>query len=196
MLRTATVEARTLDELSLEHSDFIKIDIQGGELNALKGGQRSLKNTLGLELEVEFLPIYMDQPLFGEVCSFLAEHGFEFMDFANLARWGRDSRSGAGQCVLGDALFLRTPECVVGTNEFDFQSVSKYLSICLVYNRFDLIDTTLGLTPDEKLAEFSEFKERISLLRRSFNLGRATSRITTDILRTIELGEYRVHLMC
>ncbi len=196
VLSVESIKATTLDDLSLGNSDFIKIDIQGGELNALRGGQKSLKDTLGLELEVEFLPIYVDQPLFGEICSFLADHGFEFTDFPNLARWGRDSRSGFGQCVLGDALFLRTPESVASTSGIDFQSLSKYLSICLVYNRFDFIDTVLGLVPDADAIEFSEFKIKTSPLRRSFQRARAMSRFTNDFLQTLGLGEYRVHLIC
>jgi hypothetical protein len=34
-----------------------------------------------IKTEVEFLPIYEEQPLFGEVARFLIDRGFEFVDF-------------------------------------------------------------------------------------------------------------------
>ena len=35
--------------------------------------------------EVEFTPLDVDQPLFGDVCSFLAEHGMMFHKFLGMA---------------------------------------------------------------------------------------------------------------
>ena len=54
----------------IESIDFIKIDIQGAELDVLKGAERNLENVLTIVSEVEFLPIYNEQPLFGDVCNF------------------------------------------------------------------------------------------------------------------------------
>jgi FkbM family methyltransferase len=56
--------------------EMIKIDIQGGELMALSHAKKRLKSTLVIQTEVEFLPMYVDQPLFSEVEIFLRKQGF------------------------------------------------------------------------------------------------------------------------
>lgn len=136
--RTIGLPATTLDNL-IDNSDFIKLDIQGGELNALKGGSNLLESTLGLEIEIEFQEIYSNQPLFNEVNSFMKEKNFEFIDFLRLVRWDRDNiYSGVGHCVWGDALFMRTPEYVI-KNITNVEVIKRYLAICLIYQRYDFI---------------------------------------------------------
>lgn len=135
----------TLDELKLKDADFIKLDIQGGELLALNGAINTLSKCLGLEIEVEFTPLYEKQPLYGDVASFLEKEGFVFIDFVNLCRWERHQYSGYGQCVFGDGLFLRSPENILTMKELNANLISKYISICALYNRYDLIDRTIDL---------------------------------------------------
>ncbi len=69
----------------IDSIDFIKIDIQGAELDALRGAEKCLKNVLTIISEVEFLPIYNKQPLFGDVCSFLNSKDIMFHKFLGLA---------------------------------------------------------------------------------------------------------------
>ena len=52
-----------LDSLDINEADFMKIDIQGGELSALKGSDKLLDSILGLELEVEFVDLYKSQSI-------------------------------------------------------------------------------------------------------------------------------------
>ena len=63
----------------IQEVDFIKIDTQGSELSILKGSTDSLKNAIGLEIEVEFVDIYENQPLFNEVDSFVRKMDFELL---------------------------------------------------------------------------------------------------------------------
>ena len=53
--------------------DFIKIDIQGAELDVFKGAVNVLKGVVTIVSEVEFIPLYVNQPLFGDVCSYLVD---------------------------------------------------------------------------------------------------------------------------
>ena len=133
------LQIKRLDTLHGNDIDFIKLDIQGGELNALKGSERFLNEVLGIEVEVEFSELYLDQPLFGSVYEFLSDFDFEFIDFVNLCRWERNSLSGLGQLVFGDALFLKSPEKML-LDDLSEEKIRKYLSILYIYNRFDLID--------------------------------------------------------
>jgi FkbM family methyltransferase len=78
------VESTTLDDFaaleSLERIDILAMDIQGGELDALKGAGRLLKEgRVGLiTLEVEFQQLYRDQPLFWDIGRFLHGYGYGF----------------------------------------------------------------------------------------------------------------------
>ena len=56
--------------------DYIKIDIQGAELQAFEGGNNILNNTTVIQTEVEWLPLYKNQPLFSEVELCLRRQGF------------------------------------------------------------------------------------------------------------------------
>lgn len=57
--------------------EFIKMDIQGAELQALQSAQeRVLKDVLVVHTEVEWVPMYENQPLFSEIELFLRQHGF------------------------------------------------------------------------------------------------------------------------
>ena len=38
--------------------DFIKIDVQGAELDVFKGGKKALENVLKIICEMEFVPLY------------------------------------------------------------------------------------------------------------------------------------------
>jgi len=68
--------------------DFIKLDTQGSELDILKGSDKILRSPLiGLEIEMEFISLYKDQPLFGDVVNFLGSKNFQFIDFIHLQRW-------------------------------------------------------------------------------------------------------------
>src|SRR3989344_3894707 len=51
-------------ENNIGHVDFIKIDIQGAELDVFQGGTSTLKNVLAIITEVEFIHHYENQPLF------------------------------------------------------------------------------------------------------------------------------------
>jgi len=111
-----TVSTTTIDDLDtngkLTDVDFMKIDIQGAELDVLKGGVNYLKNNLvGLESEVEFSSMYQDQPLFSELEIFVREElGLELWDIRK-TYWkysqSRYTSQTKGRLIFGDALFLR-----------------------------------------------------------------------------------------
>ncbi len=73
------VDTRRLDDIEeLDFPvDYIKIDIQGAELQALNGAsKRVLKDVLVIQTEAEWLPLYKNQPLFAELEIFLRGQGF------------------------------------------------------------------------------------------------------------------------
>jgi FkbM family methyltransferase len=56
--------------------DVMKLDVQGAELDVLRGAGELVDPVRALDLEVAFHPVYRDQPLFSDVDRFLRAHGF------------------------------------------------------------------------------------------------------------------------
>jgi FkbM family methyltransferase len=193
ILMNVKIPCTTLDNLDLTCADFIKLDIQGGELNALKGGENLLRTTLGLEIEVEFTAIYTKPPLFGEICEYLNRFEFEFIDFVGLYRWERASHNSYGQCIFGDALFLRSPENMIKINS-NKDSISKYFGICLLYNRYDLIDKTISLLPDNLAKTYDVFLSQILPLRKTYKKVRFLNNLSNSFCNLFGI-EYRTHLL-
>ena len=54
----------------------MKLDLQGAELMALRGAARLLEHARAVFLEVSFVPLYKDAPLFDEVDRFMTDRGF------------------------------------------------------------------------------------------------------------------------
>jgi len=149
------VECKTLDALisdSADAPDFMKLDLEGGELAVLRGAPNILKSCMALHVEVGFQHLRKGQPLFGDVCAYLTGKGIEFNDFLYICRWERSAYREAGQCFFGDALFLRSPENVLGlfqSRTIDFKRVKSYLAILVVYERYDLGLKLLNMMMDQ-----------------------------------------------
>jgi len=92
------VQARRLDEVCEEIGvtgiDFIHLDVQGAELLVLRGAGRFLPAVRAVWMEVEAVPLYVNQPLVPEVEAFMHDRGF--------TKW-RDTVG----AVSGDQLWLR-----------------------------------------------------------------------------------------
>lgn len=118
---TGSIEVKcdTLDEaiktIDVKDVDFIKLDTQGSELQILEGAEDVLSRfcVFGVEIEVEFSPLYKDQPLFADVDVFLRERGFTLFDVKfplgrkvrkTVPKEGRDWK---GQGLWTYALYLR-----------------------------------------------------------------------------------------
>lgn len=113
--RTETIQTVRLDDIpETEGVDFIKIDIQGGELMALSNATDRLAGALAIHTEVEFLEMYVGQPLFSDVDQFLRRHGFMLHKFHPLT--GRiiqplmrnnDIYAEGNQLTWADAVYIR-----------------------------------------------------------------------------------------
>jgi FkbM family methyltransferase len=191
---TVLIDCVSIDSINLPKIEFLKIDIQGGENDVLKGASSTLESVLGLEVEVEFLDLYKGQPLFGDVCNTLLTNEIEFIDFINLTRWERKRpRNGHGQCIFGDALFLRSPEYLLD-KKVDINTWSSYLAILIIYNRFDLIEVVLDLLPIDLKKKFKKFE---LLFIKAKSRERFVKLIHSFLNRCFSfLGEcYRLHLI-
>lgn len=179
---TISLNTITLDSLQIPNIDFIKLDIQGAELNVLKGANESLNNCIGLKVEVEFLQTYKDIPLYGEIVDYLKTKDFEFIDFIHLCRWERKEHSNLGQCIFGDGLFLKTPEFIIHEYKNDNKTLSTYLGICLIYNRLDLIDRVIELSGEKFKMTLKPFLESIKYFRKKQKRLKVFNKLINSIL--------------
>jgi len=113
----------------------------------------------------------------------LFKHDFEFIDFTSLTRWQRDAyRNSLGNCMGADALFLRSPEYVFAHHKEDIDKLKAYLSICLIYKRYDLICITLKLFSLDKSKDFIKFFKISTTLRRRLHAADRVSRFSNHII--------------
>lgn len=74
------VHVTTIDEWAQEHRvdrvDFMRLDMQGYEIEALKGAEHTLKTTSAIQLEVSHIQLYQGAPIYAEVKDWMAEYGF------------------------------------------------------------------------------------------------------------------------
>jgi FkbM family methyltransferase len=115
VVSTEAVDTVRLDDIEATRGvELLKLDIQGAELMALRHGQERLRDVLVVQTEVEFLPLYVDQPLFSDVEQFLRPFGLMFHRFyptvSRVVRplvVGNDIYAGLSQVVWADAVFIR-----------------------------------------------------------------------------------------
>lgn len=79
VVETPRVVTRRMDdivELADSGCDFLKLDIQGGEREALAHAGRLLERTQVVHTEVCFAPLYRQAPMIGEIDALLRANGF------------------------------------------------------------------------------------------------------------------------
>ena len=103
--RKLTVAVETLDAVAercrFEPLYLLKLDVQGYELPVLEGAVKVLPNTMALQAEVLFEPLYENQTDFLALLNFLGRHGFRFAEFLDERRLPPDYH-----LVYADAWFL------------------------------------------------------------------------------------------
>jgi len=99
-VRVAPLDAFVKAE-DIPQGSLLKIDVQGFELEALKGCRGLLSRFRWAYVECSFLPLYEGQALADEVLSFLRAEGFAISGIYNLSEDGR------GRAVQADFAFER-----------------------------------------------------------------------------------------
>lgn len=104
--RCVSLEMRTLDRVVEAHALpgplLLKLDVQGFELEVLKGGEATLARSEAVFMEVSLLPYNRDAPLFAAVVAQMARKGFVLYDLCSTRR-----RASDGALFQSDALFVR-----------------------------------------------------------------------------------------
>lgn len=87
--------------------DVVSIDVQGAELDIMRGCEKYIEDIFCIVSEVEFTEIYEGQPLFQDQAKFLKEAGFKLVDIMNPQRWHPAPVIGEGFLTVGEALWFK-----------------------------------------------------------------------------------------
>lgn len=90
-VRTSDLDSFVRDN-KIKDIDFMKLDIEGAELDVFKGGKATLKNCVGLSTEAVFYPWRKNIPTFSELDIFLRSIGFVLFDLP-VFRWEKKTTS-------------------------------------------------------------------------------------------------------
>jgi FkbM family methyltransferase len=114
VVKEVPVMTRRLDDVTeIKVLDFLKIDVQGAELMIFQSGRERLKEAIAIQTEISFVPLYKDQPTFGEVDLELRHSGFLPHTFAELNKRliaplvGQNPYQGINQLLEGDIVYVR-----------------------------------------------------------------------------------------
>jgi FkbM family methyltransferase len=108
------VQTHRLDDLDIDEFDLLKIDVQGAELMVFQHGRERLRDAVAVHTEVSFVPLYRDQPTFGEVDVELRAQGLVPHAMADLKRWaitptmfGENIYNAGNQLLEADIVYVR-----------------------------------------------------------------------------------------
>jgi len=103
--KSVGVQTITLDDFcsnnNIDHIDILKLDVQGSELDVLKGSKEILeRGKISLiNIEWQVVPLYKNHHKYYKIAEFLEDYEFEFFNLYNI----NESRS--GQLRWADALY-------------------------------------------------------------------------------------------
>ena len=190
-----SIDTDTIDNQTkvnqIKNIDFIKIDTQGYELAILKGAHNTIENVIGLEVEVEFLQIYENQPTFGEVNTFLIKKGFELFDLKRYF-WKRKNTKSyenqkRGQIIFADALYFRTPESILKLPNISSTKIWHAVNVYMAYGYFDLTENLIELCKDKDLVDQQTYLYFKSALRsHEMKNNKLISKVKRKVLRIIK----------
>ena len=144
VVATRPVDTVRLDDVAeARGADMLKIDIQGGELMAMQHAEELLQSVLVIQTEVEFLPMYVGQPLFTDLDLFLRQRGFVLHRFFPAVSRvitpmlvGNDVYAGMSQLLWADAIFVRDFTRLDTLSDRQLLATAAILHDC--YASFDL----------------------------------------------------------
>jgi FkbM family methyltransferase len=139
--------------------DFMKVNVQGAELEILRGGETLLPNVIGIMAEISFVESYKDRPFFSDIDSYLRAAGFEFFDMIGLHYMGRSASDVTashlpglyplwGQLIEAHGVYFRDPIRCEQKGEdmsaFTLEKVLKLVAFAEVFGQVEYAFELLG----------------------------------------------------
>lgn len=118
--RELRIDSINLDDWSTRESvsdvDYLKIDIEGTELELLEASPRTLEKAVGVSVDVIFHEDWIGAPVFSDIDVFMRQHGFSLYELRGLKRnfqydspieLRNEDGELMGQVACADAIYLR-----------------------------------------------------------------------------------------
>jgi len=121
-------KTKTIDSIvkNLDEIDFMNIDIQGAELEALKGATRTLTTVKWIYIEVNEIELYENCPLISDIDNLLQSKGFERV----VKRMWLNHGWGDSLYLRNDLIVRLNPKQLVLKAFFDFKwNLSTWLRL-------------------------------------------------------------------
>ena len=173
VVQRVRIPCDTLDAQLLEHDvsdiDFIKIDVQGHELAVLHGASQSLRQAIGVEVELGFLEVYKNQPSFAKIDEFLRSIGFAMFDleksyFVRRATGYYGVRK--GQVIFGIALYFISPEELFERGPVTERKLVNAVVAYLAYGYFDAAEVVMRIGREVNVFSGESYREAEMLVNR------------------------------
>lgn len=138
------VATTKLDDIfDLKPIDFLKMDIQGSELDVLKNGTKVLQKCVAIQLEVSYICLYENQPTFGDIDIWMRKNGFVPHCFLDVKRWSiyptlnqNNFRRPFNQLLESDIVYIKDP---LSLESFDDEQLKKLALIShFCFSSYDL----------------------------------------------------------
>lgn len=142
-IETVTLDA-ALRTAGLAGPSYLKLDVEGAELEILEGAPDSVASLLAAKVEVSFLPFRKGQPVAGDIDALFRKRGFQLMDIIKPTHWRTDGDVvhphadrqripySRGQLIQADFLYFRAPEDIEGDDR-----LVKAAGLAATYGFFD-----------------------------------------------------------
>lgn len=139
-----SVHTHRLDDLAdLAPFDFLKIDVQGSELDVFEGAQQHLRHAVAIQTEMPFIALYEGQPTLGVLDQALRHMGFVPHCFAAvkkcpIAPLDLQSADGSGvhQLLEADVVYVKDFIEPITMSDEQLKQLSLLMHHC--YRSFDL----------------------------------------------------------
>jgi len=153
----------------IDRVDFFKTDLEGLDFEILKSAKETVNDALVVQSELRFQPMFIGEPNFVEVCSFMQEMDFELIYIATeVWKYNTQHRNDFrdGRLVWGDFIFFKKLNTT--SSKEAFKLVLKQIiiakSLGLHSHAEFLYEKHIDLFPAEILQELSVFmKPKFSL---------------------------------
>lgn len=138
------LQTRRFDDIpEIKHVDFLKIDIQGGELAVFKGGSSKLAEVVAVQTEISFITLYENQASMGSIDLELRSQGFVPHCFAAIKvlpiapfSFNGNSTQGLNQLVEADIVYVRDFAHPAGMSDEQLKQLALIAHHC--YQSYDL----------------------------------------------------------
>lgn len=163
VVRRATVNTITLDLWASNNAikcvDFLKIDVQGAELEILLACPKVVDNVLGLQLEAEFISLYQGQPLFDDVNTWAREAGFILFDLPGVSCTRQNivgDLKSRGQLIFADAFYLRDVDALLRLPESAAVNPAQLFKLAAIADLLGWPDYALYVLKKMSFFEFTD----------------------------------------